>query len=138
MNKIFYRGAHCVFMVYDITKRDSFVNIEEWEKEVKQNTNECLMYLVGNQVDNEHQREVQNEEADEYLKEHGLTHYGETSAKTGQNVEDIFIRAAKELYLKHKDEMGQNKKMGESLNKRSSMNRPNSAASGGSSSGCKC
>ena len=35
LNKIFYRGAHCVFMVYDITKRDSFVNIEEWEKEVK-------------------------------------------------------------------------------------------------------
>ena len=72
LNKIFYRGAHCVFMVYDLTNRDSFVNIEEWQKEVKQNTNDCMMYLLGNQVDNEFQREVSEDDAKEYKKEHNL------------------------------------------------------------------
>ena len=97
---------------------------------MKQNTNECLMYLVGNQVDNEHQREVSNEEAEEYLKDHSLTHYGETSAKTGQNVEDIFkailspttrhslllkkgFEVIKKLFIVYNDQQGTIKKRGD-------------------------
>lgn len=35
ITRIFYRGAHCVFLVYDITREDTFVNVLEWLKEVK-------------------------------------------------------------------------------------------------------
>lgn len=58
LNKIFYRGSHNVFLCYDITKAESFQNIEEWQREVAMNTNDCMMYLIGNQVDNEQLREV--------------------------------------------------------------------------------
>ena len=54
LNKIFYRGSHCVFLIYDLTKAESFVNIEDWQREVNMNTNDCMMYLLGNQIDNEH------------------------------------------------------------------------------------
>ena len=30
LNKIFYRGSHCVFLIYDITKKESFNNVEDW------------------------------------------------------------------------------------------------------------
>ena len=53
LNKIFYRGSHCVFLIYDITKKESFNDVEDWQKEVTMNTSDCMMFLVGNQVDNE-------------------------------------------------------------------------------------
>ena len=104
LNKIFYRGSHCVFLCYDLTKGESFQNIDEWKREVAQNTSDCMMYLIGNQVDNDHMREVSQDQAGEYAKENLFAFAGETSAKTGQNVEEIFVRAAKMLYRKHKDE----------------------------------
>ena len=35
ITKIFYRGAHCVVLAYDITRLDTFLNLETWLKEVK-------------------------------------------------------------------------------------------------------
>ena len=64
------------------------------------------MYLVGNQVDNQNQREVSVEEGKSYAKDNLMSYFGETSAKTGENVEETFIRAAKMLYKKHKNEWG--------------------------------
>lgn len=106
LNKIFYRGSHCVFLVYDITREETFNNIEDWLKEVKMNTgNDWMTYLVGNQVDNEDSREVSIEKANNYAKEAGIQHVWETSAKTGERVEEIFITAAKMLYAQNKHNM---------------------------------
>lgn len=103
LNKIFYRGSHCVFLVYDLTREETFNNIEDWLKEVKMNTgNDCMTYLVGNQVDNEDAREVSIEKANGYAKSAGISRVMETSAKTGERVEEIFITAAKMLYLQNK------------------------------------
>lgn len=103
LNKIFYRGSHCVFLVYDLTREETFNNIEDWLKEVKMNTgNDWMTYLVGNQVDNEDAREVSIEKAQNYAREAGISHVWETSAKTGERVEEIFITAAKMLYAQNK------------------------------------
>ena len=80
-----------MFLIYDITKKESFNNVEDWQKEVTMNTSDCMMFLVGNQVDNESQREVSTEEAAQYSKDNLMAHYGETSAKTGEAVEETFI-----------------------------------------------
>ena len=58
----YYRGSHAIIFVYDVTCRSSFENVEKfWLKEVKQyfpNTNEIVMMLVGNKIDNIHNRQV--------------------------------------------------------------------------------
>lgn len=106
LNKIFYRGSHWVFLVYDITREESFDNIEDWLKEVKMNTgNDWMTYLVGNQLDKEEDRDVSKEKASTYAKGAGMKHVWETSAKTGENVEEVFITAAKMLYAKNKESM---------------------------------
>ena len=57
VTRIFYRGAHVVFLVYDITREDTFVNVQEWLLEVKQHANsEIVVYLIGNRVDEEDKR----------------------------------------------------------------------------------
>ena len=60
--------------------------------------NECLTFLVGNQKDREEEREVTVEQAMKYVKEKNLNHNTETSAKTGEGVEEVFVTAAKMLF----------------------------------------
>ena len=78
--------------------------MSDWLKEVKMNAgNECLTFLVGNQKDREEEREVTVEQAMKYLKEKNLNHSTETSAKTGESVEEVFVTAAKMLFQKYPD-----------------------------------
>ena len=59
ITRIFYRGAHCVFLTYDITRDDTFIDIVDWLKEAKQHSNpDILLYLIGNQADMEDDRQV--------------------------------------------------------------------------------
>ena len=106
ITKIFYRGAHCVFLTYDITREETFTNLSDWLKEVKiQSGPEVFLFLVGNQLDRQADREVVPEKAQQYMKEEGLHYFVETSAKTPINVEKVFVDAAKRLYVYYKDRL---------------------------------
>jgi small GTP-binding protein len=59
VTRIFYRGAHCVFLTYDVTREETFVNLLDWLKEIKQHASEDVrVYLIGNKSEMEEQREV--------------------------------------------------------------------------------
>ena len=99
MTRIFYRGAHCVFLTYDITRDETFENLRGWLKEIKQHaTEDVRIYLIGNKSELESGREVQFDRAVEFAKQNGIHKCFETSAKTGQNVEEVFSCAGKELF----------------------------------------
>ena len=104
ITRIFYRGAHCVFLTYDITRDETFVNVKEWLMEVKQHaSSDILIYLIGNRSDLEDEREVQQEKAIEFCKQYQIDKFFETSAKTGDHVEEVFSLASKELYIAQKE-----------------------------------
>lgn len=106
ITKIFYRGAQCVFLCFDITRMDTFLNLETWLREVRQQSEpNVVVILLGNMKDREEQREVPTEQAQEFQRKHGIAHYLETSAKTGENVKEIFTLAAKMLYFNNKDNL---------------------------------
>jgi len=80
--------------VYDITNRNSFLNIKRWLKELLENTDlKCVVFLIGNKIDlvdkNEKTREVTFEEANEYANDNNLTFY-ETSACINKNISLVF------------------------------------------------
>ena len=59
VTRIFYRGAHCVFLTYDVTREETFANLGDWLKEIKQHASEDVrVYLIGNKAEMEEQREV--------------------------------------------------------------------------------
>ena len=103
ITRIFYRGAHCVFLTYDITRDDTFLDVIDWLKEAKQHSNpDILLYLIGNQADLEEDRQVTKARAVEFQKTNKIDAFFETSAKSGDNVEDVFALAAKHLFAIHK------------------------------------
>lgn len=100
ITRIFYRGAQCVFLTYDITRMETFRNIKDWHSEIKQHAAEdVLVYLIGNRADLEDSRQVKREDALAYCKENNIHHFYETSALTGLNVEKVFVQATKELFI---------------------------------------
>jgi Ras-related protein Rab-2A len=91
-------------IVYDITNRKSFMNTREWLQEVRDysgNPNICLV-LVGNKKDDEDDRQVSEEEGQDFADKNGLLFF-EASAKSSENVEMIFTTSATIFYEKFKD-----------------------------------
>nr|XP_043613398.1 ras-related protein RABC2a-like [Erigeron canadensis] len=100
----YYRGAHGIILVYDVTRRESFTNLSEiWAREVElYSTNpDCVKILVGNKVDRDVERAVTVEEGMALAKKHGCLFY-ECSARTRANVQQCF----KDLSLKILDKPG--------------------------------
>jgi Ras-related protein Rab-1A len=86
----YYRGAHGVILVFDITNRDTFAHIPDWVDQVrKYNKMNATILLVGNKCDLKSFRQVSEEEAKKLAADLELT-YIETSAKDAHNIEHAF------------------------------------------------
>ena len=98
----FYRNSSLAMMVYAINNRESFMHIESWLKEVKLQSNpDIKVFLIGNKSDLEEERKVTLDEAKTFKEEHSIHYFSEASAKNGINAKEVFIEAAKLLYLEH-------------------------------------
>ena len=103
----FYHNSSLAILVYSIDKIKSFENLESWLNELKTLGNPDInIFLIGNKADLEDSREVLKEMGEKFSKSHDINFFLETSAKTGFNAENVFIKASKLLYeqhLKYKD-----------------------------------
>ena len=96
----YYRGAHGIIVVYDITDRESFENVKQWLNEIQKYASEHVnVLLVGNKSDLEPSRQVETEEAAAFASQRGIP-FLETSAKASQNVESAFETMTKEIQAK--------------------------------------
>ncbi|CAD6335728.1 unnamed protein product [Miscanthus lutarioriparius] len=92
---MYYRGAAAAVVVFDITSTDSYVRAKRWVDELQRQGNPHLvMALVGNKVDLQERRQVGTQEAMDYAEANGLF-FTETSAKTAQNVSELFNELGK-------------------------------------------
>lgn len=91
ITRSFYRNANGVLLMYDLTRRESFENLEDWLREVRQNSDpEVSICLVANMSDlSEQEREVRADEAEEFVSQHKLDGFIEASAKTAENVNEV-------------------------------------------------
>ncbi|KAK7356554.1 hypothetical protein VNO80_15828 [Phaseolus coccineus] len=88
----YYRGAHGIILVYDVTRRETFTNlIDIWAKEVElySTNHDSIKILVGNKVDKESERAVSKEEGMALAQQHRCL-FLECSAKTRENVQQCF------------------------------------------------
>lgn len=94
--KLHYRNANCALFVFDLTNRTSFNDITNWLNNVSEVSHGCIFYLVGNKSDLRDKIQVTTEEAEKFAQSHNM-HYIETSAKTGDNITNLFVQSANQL-----------------------------------------
>uniref|UniRef100_UPI003AAC2E9E ras-related protein Rab-26 n=1 Tax=Centroberyx gerrardi TaxID=166262 RepID=UPI003AAC2E9E len=93
----YYRDAHALLLLYDVSNKASFDNIRAWLTEIHEYAQQdVVVMLLGNKADSTHDRVVKREEGEKLAKEFGVP-FMETSAKSGLNVELAFTAVAKEL-----------------------------------------
>eukprot|EP01111_Echinosteliopsis_oligospora_P002896 TRINITY_DN1464_c0_g1_i1.p1 TRINITY_DN1464_c0_g1~~TRINITY_DN1464_c0_g1_i1.p1 ORF type:complete len:208 (+),score=45.07 TRINITY_DN1464_c0_g1_i1:105-728(+) len=98
VTRSYYRGAAGALLVYDITRRITYNHLTSWLTDARNLTNpNTVIMLIGNKKDLEAQRDVTYEEAAQFAKENGLI-FIESSAKTGENVEEAFLKTAKLIF----------------------------------------
>ena len=100
--KSFYRNSSLAIIVYSIDNKESFKALQTWLNEIKTESNPDIdILLVGNKADLDDQREVEKKVGEKFCEDNNLSLFMETSAKTGFNAENLFIKAAQILYQKH-------------------------------------
>mmetsp|Transcript_30912 Transcript_30912/g.47743 ORF Transcript_30912/g.47743 Transcript_30912/m.47743 type:complete len:205 (-) Transcript_30912:37-651(-) len=93
----YYRGAHGIIVVYDVTDQASFSNVKQWLQEIDRYACENVnKLLVGNKCDLTTKKVVDYNTAKEFADGLGIP-FLETSAKNSTNVEDSFITMATEI-----------------------------------------
>jgi small GTP-binding protein len=97
VTRSYYRGSACAFLTFDITRRDTYNHIANWMADIRQNTSvNTQIVLIGNKLDLAQNRQVSYEEAQEFANQHNIE-YVETSAKTSENVEELFLRSTRRI-----------------------------------------
>ena len=118
----YYKGAKGAFIVYDITRKSTFDNIDKWISDLKLNgdQNICIV-ILGNKSDLDDKREISKEEG---IKKSEMykTAFLETSALSGDNIGKAFDEIIEQIVQSNKNFFqGDNKKVidkGVNLNER--------------------
>ncbi|KAI0536903.1 P-loop containing nucleoside triphosphate hydrolase protein [Xylaria digitata] len=113
VTRSYFRGASGALLVFDITRRATFVHATDWLNDLRAIAEpDIVVILVGNKLDcvqsettsesgasnNSDKREVMFAEAQEWAQKNGVLQYVETSAKSGENVEAAFMRVAERIF----------------------------------------
>ena len=99
----YYKGAKGALLVYDITRKNTFDNIDNWLRElIAINSNKISVSLIGNKSDLCLLRQVSKEKAQEKAKKYGIKFY-ETSALDSTNIKHAFEDLIKDIYIKTKN-----------------------------------
>lgn len=92
----FFRGAHAVVVVYDVTDADSFVDVDKWIRDLDESTGggdgNQVRLLLGNKSES-HRRIVDADTAAGFASHRGFA-FLEVSARTGANVEQAYAALA--------------------------------------------
>ena len=113
--KNYFKGSHGILLLYDVTKQSSFQNIRDWIQDIREEVSQkAIIFLIGNKIDLVDKRKISKEKGIELAEEYKLPFF-EASAKSGENVDEVF----KALYKKISEVYGDlEKEMGTKLNKR--------------------
>ena len=94
----YLKNADCIIIVFDITNKESFLSLNKWLTDAKNNASENTIYVIcGNKIDLKERRTVNENEINEYIEKNTGVIYMECSAKNGQGIKDLFNVIAKNL-----------------------------------------
>ena len=129
----YFRNAEGVILTFDVTSTESFGNLKYWISSFKENMEKKNIFIpviiIGNKIDLVDSREINKEDAEKFSKEKNYKYF-ETSAKTGEGVDE----AIKELVNQVLKQNGQKDDQKETRN--SVQIKKDNEGSGGKKKGC--
>lgn len=100
MTRSYYRGGLGCLLVYDVTSRETYNHLVSWLADARLLARpDITVVVVGNQMDRKDEREVTLLEASRFAQENDLL-FMETSALTGECVDEVFIKCATSIVNK--------------------------------------
>jgi Ras-related protein Rab-11B len=100
-------GASAAFLCFEMTRFSTLADLEDWVTLVRENANpDVALILVGTKmdlIDDPERLQMINDEARQFATEHGLVGYFPTSAKSGENVDEVVNRLVDYLLYKNSD-----------------------------------
>ena len=98
--KSYYRNTSLIILVYSIDDKKSFNKLNSWLNDIRSFSEKNVkIFLVGNKIDiNDEKRIITKDMGNQFYKDNNLNNFFETSAKTGFNIDNLFIEAVKILY----------------------------------------
>ena len=101
----YYRKAFGILLLFDVTKKSSFMACKNYLEEVRINSDKkCVIYLVGNKIDLVDERVITKEVAEEFAKSENIK-YIETSAVKNMKVSEAFTSLLNDIYkVKQEDD----------------------------------
>ena len=101
----YYKGAKGAFVVYDITRKNTFESVDSWISALRSAADKNLnIIIIGNKSDLEDQRQVETEQGEEKAQNNEAA-FMETSAYSGDNIDKAFDNMITDVYNKCKSEM---------------------------------
>ena len=99
--KKYYQNADGVLLLFDVTNEETFTNVSNWMKDIKDNSSkesDIIIYLIGNKIDLD-DRKVSKESAEELAQSLGMKYF-DVSCKNNLNVYEIMSRMIMECHMK--------------------------------------
>ena len=105
ITSMYYKGAKGAFIVFDLSSKSTFQNVEKWFNEIKKTADPTInLILIGNKSDLKDKRQISTEEGENKAKEMNVP-YLETSALNADNVDKVFDLLIQEITKKMKKEI---------------------------------
>jgi small GTP-binding protein len=111
--KSYYRCGDAILLVFDLSNYETFYDLRFWLQDISSGNPDASVFIIGNKADLPN-KVVKKEDIDEFINENNLN-YIECSAKTSDNIDNIFEQVIRNLYNKYKDDDTLEDKMNKSL-----------------------
>lgn len=100
LTKSYYKIAHGIILIYDVTNPESFENIKCWMDQIKNNSGDnVIKILVGNKIDMKEKRKIPYAVGEQFAKENNIKFF-ETSSKEYINIREIFFTLTDDVMTK--------------------------------------
>ncbi|XP_035221917.1 ras-related protein RABD2c-like [Stegodyphus dumicola] len=91
ITKSFYHGAHGALVVYDVTQKQTLLDLRKWIAEIKHICGDVPLVMAGNKCDSTSKDRVPDEEILAFIDELGFSdRHFLVSARTGENISKAF------------------------------------------------